>query len=75
MRVTIIPPDSVVIIDQIAKSPLDLSFMAGIHAVQWYETWGEVEYIDESGHHENVIIDSLEQFKPALDLWESIPLE
>jgi hypothetical protein len=71
MRVTIIPSDSIVIVDRVAKSPLDLSFMTGIHAVQWYETWGEVELIDADGRPRNERIESLNEFQPALDLWNA----
>jgi len=47
MRVTIVVADSSVTVDGEAYSQLDLSFMdPTIHAVQWYDTHGEVEYKD-----------------------------
>lgn len=69
MRVTIVPFDSVVIVDGVAKWPLDLSFMADIHAVQWYDTWGEVERMDVEGRHSNERIESIAPYQQALDLW------
>jgi hypothetical protein len=45
MRITIIPVDGAVYIDGTSYSKLDLSFVpSGIHALQWYETYGEIEY-------------------------------
>jgi hypothetical protein len=49
-RLIIVPEDNVVIIDGIRNQyPIDLSPIGeNIHAVQWYETWGSVEYKDET---------------------------
>jgi hypothetical protein len=49
-RLIIVPEDNVVMIDGIRNAfPIDLSPIGtNIHAVQWYETWGEVEYKDET---------------------------
>jgi len=69
MRVTIIPSDNVVIVDGEAKTPIDLSFMKDVHAVQWYETWGEVERVGENHQHTNERITSLAPYQQALDLW------
>jgi hypothetical protein len=47
MKLTIIPSDSLVGVDGIFLSPLDLStcsIPANIHALQWYDTEGEVEF-------------------------------
>lgn len=71
MRVTIIPSDGIVIVDGVTKSPIDLSFMSDIHAVQWYDTWGEIERIDAEFRHSNERIDSFSQFEPAVALWHS----
>ncbi len=47
MRVTIVVIDSSVAVDGETYDQLDLSFMdPTIHAVQWYDTHGEVEYKD-----------------------------
>jgi len=72
MRVTIIPVDGFVSVDGEGYSGLDLSFMASdIHALQWYETDGELEIQDARGRViENRPIDSLEPYQPALDAWQ-----
>jgi hypothetical protein len=65
MRVTIIPSDGFVSVDNEGYNDLDLSFMdADIHALQWYDTDGEIEYQDARGRAtHNVAITSLEQFE------------
>jgi hypothetical protein len=47
MNVTIIPPDKVIIIDG-APLIFDYSAPAGIHAIQWHGTDGDIEYTDGS---------------------------
>jgi hypothetical protein len=71
MRLTIIRNDGFVSVNNEGFSELDLSFMdSDIHAVQWYETEGEVERRDNRGRIiANEEITSIEQFQPALDLW------
>ena len=71
MRLTIIRNDGFVSVNNEGFSELDLSFMdSDIHAVQWYETKGEVERRDNRGRIiANEEITSIEQFQPALDLW------
>jgi hypothetical protein len=73
MRVTIIPADGFVSVDGEGYSDLDLTFMAAdIHAVQWYDTEGELEIQDARGRAvENRLIDSLEPYQPALDAWQA----
>jgi hypothetical protein len=49
MRLTIVPSDKKIGVDSVFFSGLDLSscaIPANIHALQWYETEGEVEFID-----------------------------
>lgn len=49
MRLTIIPSDGTVGVDNQFFSSLDLSgcaIPANIHALQWYETEGELEFVD-----------------------------
>jgi len=73
MRVTIIPADGFVSVDGEGYSDLDLSFMASdIHALQWYDTDGELEIQDARGRViENRSIDSLEPYQPALAAWQA----
>jgi hypothetical protein len=73
MRVTITPEDGFVSVDGEGYSGLDLSFMdADIHALQWYETEGELEIKDARGRAiENRPMDSLEPYQLALDAWQA----
>lgn len=51
MRLTIIPVDGTVIVDDVSKcQPLDLSscgIPADVHALQWYTTRGWIEFRDD----------------------------
>lgn len=48
-RVTILKSDSVVLVDNIGQSNINLSFMdSNISTVQWYFTYGTVEYNDST---------------------------
>lgn len=73
MRVTIIPADSFVSVDGEGYSNLDLSFMnADIHALQWYDTEGEIERQDNRGRIvANEEITDLSPYQPALDAWQA----
>lgn len=73
MRVTIIPADGFVSVDGEGYSGLDLSFMdADIHALQWYETEGEIERKDSRGRiTANEDITDLTPYQPALDAWRA----
>jgi hypothetical protein len=64
MRVTIIPEDGFVSIDDEGYNALDLSFIPyEVHALQWYDDEGEIEYQDKRGRAtHNAAITSLEQF-------------
>jgi uncharacterized protein YprB with RNaseH-like and TPR domain len=45
MRLSIIISDGTVVKDGVALTGLDLSFVdTSIHALQWYDTYGEIEY-------------------------------
>lgn len=51
MRLTIIPKDKYIAIDNdgLLNIQQDLSWIpSNIHAIQWYNTWGEIEYNDET---------------------------
>ena len=74
MRLTIIPIDGSVSVDGKGFGGLDLSFMDGsVHAVQWYETHGEIEVKDPvTGRMiENRVINSIDAFQPAIDVWQA----
>jgi hypothetical protein len=74
MRLTIIPVDGFVGIDGKGFGGLNLSFMdASVHAVQWYETHGEVEVKDPATGRmtTNEVITSIEVYQPAIDVWQT----
>ena len=74
MRLTIVPIEGSVSIDGIGFGGLDLSFMdASVHAVQWYETHGEIEVKDPvTGRMvANEVITSFDAFQPAIDIWQA----
>lgn len=51
MRLTIIPFDNLIGIDGIFLScnQEDIQWIpSNVHAVQWYDTWGEIEYVDDN---------------------------
>ena len=81
MRVTIIPSDHFVGVDGIGFDGIDMSSVpTEIHAVQWYDTWGEVEYENISAPTEedpnriikpqNEIISDLSPYQSVIDLWQ-----
>lgn len=67
MRITIIPGDKAIGIDGLFFLNIeeDLSWIpANIHAVQWYNTWGEIEYNDGSPNEK---IEELGIFEQAIE--------
>lgn len=67
MRLTIVPADRFISIDDegIWIYNEDLSWIPeNIHAVQWYDTWGEIEYKDHMPANE--IINELGIFQQAI---------
>ena len=79
MRVTIIPEDGMVSINSEGYSELDLSFIPHeVHALQWYDTDGEIEYRDERGRAtHNEAIESLDEFvyfDQCYQLWQEVKL-
>jgi hypothetical protein len=71
MRITIIPSDSLVIVDGKSVSNLDLSAIpTHIHAIQWYDKEGEIEWVDELGRLiKNETIVSFDEFQWVIDAW------
>lgn len=75
MRVTIIPVDGFVSVDGVGFDGFDLSFIdVSVHAVQWYETHGEIEVKDPvTGRMvANEVITSINNFQPAIDAWQVV---
>ena len=73
MRVTIIPKDGRVVVDGEGYGDIDLSSIDPIvHAIQWYDTEGEVEIKDARGRMvENRVITSFDEFAFVVPLWEA----
>ena len=77
MRLTIIPADGAVYKNNYSYSDLDLSFApADVHALQWYDTYGEVEFkrqlVDgQMVHPQNQVITELPEWaNQALTKWD-----
>jgi hypothetical protein len=74
MRAIILPDDKSVSVDGEVYSDLNLSFIdPTIHAVQWYDTYGEIERKDlvtkrMTGNEE---ITSFDEFQPAITAWQA----
>ena len=74
MRVTIVSDDQKVSVNNYPIEGLDLSFLSSdIHAVQWYDTKGEVEFrrTADGYHPPNLVITDLTPFQPAIDAWRA----
>ena len=72
MRLTIIPSDKVIGIDGIFLScnQEDIQWIpSNIHAIQWYSTWGEIEYKDDPL---NKRIEELGVFEKAITTYRNI---
>jgi len=84
MRLTIIPLDKIISIDGqfVLDVKQDLSWIpSNVHSVQWYDTWGEVEYNDGTvnekiknlGIYEQSIIDyqnEIQRIQHEIDIFE-----
>jgi len=70
MRLTIVPIDSVVCKDGECLHDIDLTWVPEeVHAVQWYDDHGEVEYVDLKRINEEIT--SLGLFERAAELWDA----
>lgn len=70
MRITLIP-DRIIIIDDEAllKVQEDLSWIPeNIHALQWYDTWGEIEYKDNTP---NELVENLGIYEQVIDTFNN----
>jgi len=76
MRLTIIPADNRVYIDQVSYGDIDLSWIPEIdgkivHALQWYDTKGEIEFVGDyqSMQINTLVLHGICNFEQAIDLW------
>lgn len=65
MKLTIIPSDNSVLIDNIGYTVDIKNLYPNIHAVQWFDNTGWIEYTDKP----NETISDIDQFQSAIDLW------
>ena len=73
MRLIIVPISGTVSKDGISYNNLDLSFMpSNVHAVQWYDTFGEIEIKDVITNKmiANEPITDITIYNDAITLWE-----
>jgi hypothetical protein len=72
MKITIVPEDRTVVVNGIAADEIDMSGVdEHIHAIQWREDKGEIEWKESSPHGlHNETIFSLERFQFIIDLYQ-----
>lgn len=76
MRMTIIPAQGLVVIGGEPRGPLALDISPDIHAVQWYENQGWIEFLDTDGSGPipkppNEPFTDIERFRQAIDAWSA----
>jgi hypothetical protein len=74
-RVTVVPSDVVCTIDGVSMVGVDMSSLpANLHAMQWYGTWGEEEYMDRPTRRmePNVRITSLDSYAPVFASYQQL---
>jgi hypothetical protein len=77
MKLTIIPSDKSVYVNQIGYTNIDMTWVPiidgkKVHAVQWLDDEGEIEFV---GPHQNLKITKLDVFEQAIELWNEKKLE
>lgn len=69
MRLTIVPSDKAIIVDGQAYSGITTDWSwcpENVHALQWYDTWGEIEHSDNSPNEK---IESLGIYQEGYDIF------
>ncbi len=70
MQFTLIVPDGTMAIDGVGHQINVSSAPSGLHAVQWYGTWGEEEWSDDRGRMvRNQEITETSSYQWAIDAW------
>lgn len=67
MRFTYIKDDKIVGINGEFLTIDNSFFNQEIHAIQWYDTWGEIEYSDVKRVNER--FEDISYIQPLIDLW------
>ena len=69
MKLTVVPSDLMVIKDNEGYSVTDLSYLdKNIHAIQWQDTTGEIEYLDNTP---NLVINDITPYNQCVTDWET----
>jgi hypothetical protein len=73
MRISVIKLDNTVTIDGESIKNIDLSALDDdIHAIQWYDTEGEIERVDSRGRIiANEEITSFDDYQWIVDAWQA----
>ena len=70
MRITIVRPDNLVCVDGFCFSDIDMSSIPpDIVAVQWYDTFGEIESMLPTGRPSNTPIVSMDPYQDVISQW------
>ena len=69
-HVTVIPVDKVIVVEGEALQ-FDFSAPAGLHALQWHEGSGHLEFTDGSPNRELAVADYAEVVAPFVALWQA----
>lgn len=75
MRVTVINSDKAIGIAGEFFTNLSFTLDPEIHAIQWYDTWGEVEYVitlvnGRPFKPENTVITDFTPYEPLVAVWQ-----
>jgi len=69
MRITIIPEDGYVSVDGVGYTGISMNGVPeDIHAVQWYENVGEIEYV---GDVPNATVSNIDTLQPIINRWQA----
>lgn len=76
MRISVINADKSIGIDGEFYSGLSFDLPSSVHAIQWYGTWGELEYssvLQNNKPHrpENTVIHSFDEYSSLIAVWTS----
>ena len=69
MRFTYVKQDKVVGIDGKFLRIENLEFDSQVDAIQWYETWGEIEFVNRQERN-NEKFEDISYIEPLINAWE-----
>ena len=70
MRFTYVREDKVVGIDGKFLNIVNSSFDQEVDAIQWYETYGEIEFVNRQ-ERSNETFENISYIQPLIDLWST----